>query len=182
MSQKKRAWLMSFVILIVGCIAVFSQTADEKDAAPDVPDAIAVPTGQEVVLFAKAKGSQICTCQAGADGKFSWVLKGPDAELRDRKDKVIGEHSAGPTWKLKDGSEITGKAMAHVESLDPDSVPWLLLNVLSNSGKGALAKATSIQRVHTHGGMPAGACDESQKGSETKSAYTADYYFYAAAK
>lgn len=181
MSQK-RARLMPFVILIVGCIAASSQTTEEKDAAPDVPDAIAVPAGQQVVLFAKAKGSQIYTCQAGADGKFSWVLKGPDAELRDRKDKVIGEHSAGPTWKLKDGSEITGKAMAHVESLDPDSVPWLLLNVVSNSGKGALGKATSIQRVHTHGGIPGETCDESHKDSETKSAYTADYYFYAAAK
>ena len=44
-----------------------------------------------------------------ADGKFAWTLKAPDAELKDRKDKVIGQHSAGPTWKLKDGSEVTGK-------------------------------------------------------------------------
>ena len=155
-----------------------------KEAAPDVPDAIAVPSGLEPVLFVRAKGSQIYTCQAGADGKFSWTLKGPEAELKDRKDKVIGQHSAGPTWKLKDGSEVTGKAVAHVDSLDADSIPWLLVNVESHAGKaGLLTNVTTIQRVHTHGGKPGNdACDESHKGAETKSDYTADYYFYAPAK
>jgi hypothetical protein len=158
--------------------------APAKESAPDVPDAIAVPAGLEPVLFVRAKGSQIYTCQAGADGKFSWTLKGPEAELKDRKDKVIGQHSAGPTWKLKDGSEVTGKAVGHIESLDPDSIPWLLVNVESHAGKtGLLTNVTTIQRVHTHGGKPGNdACDESHKGAETKSEYTADYYFYAPAK
>jgi Protein of unknown function (DUF3455) len=103
--------------------------------------------------------------------------------LKDRKDKVIGQHSAGPTWKLKDGSEVTGKVAAKVDSLDPDSVPWLLLNVTTNSEKGQLAKVTTIQRVHTHGGQPGSdACDESHKDAETKSSYTADYYFFAPMK
>jgi hypothetical protein len=150
------------------------------ESAPDVPDAIAVPSGLEPVLSVRASGSQIYNCQAGADGKFAWTLKAPDAELKDRKDKVIGQHSAGPKWTLKDGSDVTGKAAGHVDALDADSVPWLLLNVTSNSGKGALAKVTTIQRVHTHGGMPQGyGCDESHKGDETKSSYTADYFFFA---
>jgi len=88
-----------------------------------------------------------------------------------------------PTWKLKDGSEVTGKAAAHVDALDPESVPWLLVTVVSNGGKGQLASVTSIQRVHTHGGQPPGyGCDESHKDAETKSSYTADYYFFAPAK
>jgi hypothetical protein len=179
-----RAWRAVSVALVLAASAAIAQdNLPQKDVAPDVPDAITVPSGLEVVLFAKGKGSQIYTCQAGGDGKFSWTLKGPDAELRDRKDKVIGQHSAGPTWKLKDGSEVTGKAAAHVDSLDPDSVPWLLINVVSNSGKGELAKVTVIQRVHTHGGKPGGeACDESHKDAETKSDYTADYYFFAPEK
>lgn len=158
--------------------------AAAKESAPDVPDAIAVPAGLEPVLFVRAKGSQIYTCQAGADGKFTWTLKGPDAELKDRKDKVIGQHSAGPKWTLKDGSEVTGKAVAHVDSLDADSIPWLLVNVESHAGKaGLLTNVTTIQRVHTHGGKPGNdACDESHKDAETKSEYTADYYFYAPAK
>ena len=151
----------ALVALLVFSLAASAQknTKDTRDAevnesAPDVPDAIAVPEGVQPVLFVHAKGSQIYTCQAGPDGKFAWTLKGPDAELKDRKDKVIGQHVAGPTWKLKDGSEVTGKAAAHVDSLDSDSVQWLLLDVVNNSGKGALAKVTKIQRVHTHGGKP----------------------------
>jgi hypothetical protein len=157
--------------------------APAKESAPDVPDAITVPAGVEPVLFARGKGTQIYTCQADAEGKFSWTLKGPDAELKDRKDKVIGQHSIGPTWKLKDGSEVTGKAIAHVESLDPDSIPWLLVNVVNNAGKGALASVTTIQRVHTHGGKPGSdPCDQSHKDAVTKSDYTADYYFFAPTK
>ena len=155
----------------------------QQEAAPDVPDAIAIPEGLQPVLFVRASGSQIYTCQADDAGKYSWTLKAPEAELKDRKDKVIGQHSAGPTWKLKDGSEVKGKKVAEVDSLDSDSIPWLLLDVVSNSGKGALAKVTKIQRVHTHGGKPGNdPCDESHKGAETKSAYSADYYFYAPAK
>jgi hypothetical protein len=157
--------------------------APTQESAPDVPDAIAVPAGLEPVLSLHAKGSQIYSCQADADGKYSWTLKAPDAELTDRKDKAIGQHSAGPKWTLKDGSEVTGKAAAHVNALDPDSIPWLLVNVTSNSGKGQLAKVTAIQRVHTHGGKaPDGGCDESHKGEETKSSYSADYYFFAPSK
>lgn len=155
----------------------------QKEAAPDVPDAIAIPAGIEVILFTHASGSQIYSCQAGADGKFSWTLKAPDAELRDRNGKVIGQHSAGPTWKLKDGSEVTGKAVAHVDSLDADSIPWLLVNVVSHAGKGLLANVTTIQRVHTHSGKPGNdACDAAHKDSESKSSYTADYYFFGPTK
>jgi len=157
--------------------------APQKEPAPDVPDAIQAPANEEVVLLAHAVGSQIYTCTAGADGKFAWVLKGPDAELRDRNDKVIGQHSAGPSWKLKDGSEVTGKMAAKVDALDPASIPWLLLKAVSHLGNGLLSNVTTMQRVRTHGGQPpAEGCDEGDKGRETKSSYTADYYFYAPAK
>lgn len=170
-------------ILFGALVAARQKDAPASESSPDVPDAIAIPEGLRPVLFAHAKGSQVYTCQAGTDGKYEWVLKGPEAELKDRKDKVIGEHVAGPTWKLKDGSEITAKAVAHVDSLDPDSVPWLLLEVVNNSKKGALADVTKVQRVHTHGGKSGNdACDEGHKGTETKSDYTADYYFFAPAK
>jgi Protein of unknown function (DUF3455) len=102
------------IVLVSSSSLVRAQSNSQKDApaqeiAPDVPDAIAVPAGLEPVISLHAKGSQIYTCQAGADGKFGWTLKGPDAELSDRKEKVIGQHLADPTsklptWKLKDGS------------------------------------------------------------------------------
>jgi hypothetical protein len=180
----------SILRVVIIALSMFStitlaaqKDAPAKESAPDVPDAIAIPTGLEPVLFVHASGSQIYTCKAGEDGKLTWTLKAPEAELKDRKDKVVGQHSAGPTWKLKDGSEVTGKAAAHVDSLDPDSIPWLLVSVVNNSKKGALADVTTIQRVHTHGGKPGNdPCDESHKDAETKSNYTADYYFFAPAK
>jgi hypothetical protein len=133
-------------------------------------------------VFAHAKGSQIYTCQSGSDGKFAWTLKAPEADLFDGKnpDKMIGHHAAGPSWMLGDGSKVTGKAAARTDSPEVNSVPWLLLNVTSNDGKGLLANVTVIQRLNTHGGKaPDVGCDDAHKGAETKTAYTADYYFYA---
>jgi hypothetical protein len=172
-------------VLIFGSLFAISQAKDAptKEFPPDVPDAIQVPAGEEVVLYAHATGSQVYTCQAAAGDRFNWTLKGPEAELHDRHDKVIGQHSAGPTWTLKDGSAVTGKAAAQVDSLDADSIPWLLVKVASHSGNGQLSKVTTIQRVHTKGGKPpADGCDAAHSGAESKSSYTADYFFFAPAK
>jgi hypothetical protein len=163
--------------------SLFPSAQAQKASQPDVPAAIQAPPGEQVVLLAHASGSQIYTCQAGGDSKLAWTLKAPDAELKDQKGKVIGSHFAGPTWKLNDGSEVTGKAAAHVDSPDPGSVPWLLVKATGHSGTGLLANVTTIQRVNTHGGKPpADGCDASHPGAETKSSYTADYYFYSPAK
>jgi hypothetical protein len=179
------ATILALAVVIPGTTLANAQAKDApvKEERPDVPDSIQAPAGEEVVLLAHATGSQVYTCQAAADGKFTWTLKAPDAELHDRKDKVIGTHFAGPTWKLKDGSEVTGKAAAKVDALDPGSIPWLLVKVVSHAGSGLLASVTTIQRVRTHGGQPpAEGCDAAHKDAETKSSYTADYYFYAPAK
>jgi len=182
--RKRRSHTAVIGLLFLAVAAGNAQKdARPKEPPPDVPDAIAVPARLEVVLLAHASGAQIYTCQAGADGKFAWTLKAPDADLKDRKDKVIGHHSDGPTWKLNDGSEVTGKAAAHVDALDPESLPWLLVNVVTHAGKGLLANVTTIQRVHTHGGQPPDSgCDESHKNEDTRNNYTADYYFYAPAQ
>lgn len=163
--------------------ATQSKDVPYEESPPDVPDAIAAPADEKVILLAHATGSQVYTCQAGSNGKYAWMLKAPEAQLFNRKDKVIGEHSAGPTWKLKDGSEVTGKAAAKVDAIDPASIPWLLVKVVSHSGNGQMSNVTTIQRVRTHGGQPpAEGCDEAHKGGETKSSYSADYYFYAPSK
>jgi hypothetical protein len=173
---------VSFFSLASAALLANAQATPQNEPAPDVPDAIQAPAGLQVVAYAHATGAQIYTC-TGADGKFTWTLKGPDAELHDRKDKVIGHHSIGPTWKFSDGSEVTGKAAAKVDSLDPESVPWVLVSVVSHAGKGLLSEVTTIQRVRTHGGQtPADGCDAAHANAETKSSYTADYYFYAPGK
>ena len=151
---------------------------------PDVPDKIKAPVGEEVVLQAHASGSQIYVCQPGADGKLAWALKAPEADLRDQQGAIIGRHYAGPTWKDNDGSEVTGKAVARVDSPDSDSIPWLLVTATGHSGEGMLSRVTSIQRIHTKAGMPppAADCNPAKQNGEVKSSYTADYYFYAPAK
>ncbi len=151
---------------------------------PDVPDKIKAPAGEEVVLVAHASGSQIYVCQSGTDGKPAWTLKAPDAELHDQQGAVIGRHYAGPTWQDNDGSEVTGKAVARVDSPDPNAIPWLLVTATGHSGNGVLSRTTTIQRIHTRGGLAPSAadCTASKQNQESKSSYTADYYFYAPAK
>jgi len=171
--------------LLLGLAATIGvQAGAYAVSAPDVPDQIKAPAGERLVFRAHASGTQIYVCQQGVDGKSVWTLKAPEAQLHDRTGAVVGHHYAGPTWKHNDGSEVTGKASAKVDSPDPDSIPWLLLAATGHSGAGVFAQVTSIQRIHTKGGhAPAAAtCDSSKLGAETKIPYTADYYFYAPAK
>src|SRR5882762_6116780 len=125
-----------------------------QESRPDVPEKIKAPAGEHLVLVAHATGFQIYSCQVGVDGQPAWSLKAPEAELRDIKDQVIGRHYVGPTWKHNDGSEVTGKLVAKVDSPDADSIPWLLLTSDKHSGTGALQDVSSIQRIHTKGGQP----------------------------
>ena len=153
--------------------------------APEVPDAIKVQPGEKVLLRARASGVQIYVCGTGTDGKPEWTLKAPDAELLDEQGAVIGHHSAGPSWKHRDGSAVNGKATAHVDAPDRDSIPWLLIAATSHSGKGVLASVTSVQRINTHGGQPPApsGCTSSGTGRRVREArvpYRADYYFYVA--
>src|SRR5215470_10069909 len=172
--------MLSIVVILGAAI----HTSAQGISGSDVPEKLKAPAGEELILKAHAIGSQIYVCQAGADGKYSWTLKAPDAELGDQKGVIIGHHSAGPSWKHTDGSEIKGKAVARVDAPDSDSIPWLLLTVTDRSGNGVLSRVTSIQRVHTKGGQPpaAGNCSAQVQNAEVKSSYTADYYFYAPAK
>src|SRR5271157_1351145 len=165
-------------------IGIATLASGQGVSRPDVPDKIKAPAGEEVVLQVQASGSQIYVCQPGTDGKLAWVLKAPDAELHDQRGAIIGRHYAGPTWKHNDGSELTGKAVARVDSPDSDSIPWLVVSVTAHSGDGVLSRVTSIQRIHTKGGLPppAADCNTPKQNLEVKSSYTADYYFYAPAK
>jgi hypothetical protein len=148
---------------------------------PNVPNSIQPPEGEDLVLMVRATGFQIYICRPDAEGKPAWTLKAPEADLFDEQGKVIGKHFGGPTWQLNDGSQITGKMAAKADAPDAAAIPWLLVTVTSNSGKGALSRVTTIQRVNTVSGLPPAAaeCSESSGEVEFKSSYSADYYFYA---
>ena len=172
--------------LFFGCClaaaAVITPFADaQADTAPEVPSSIRAPGGQKVIWRAHASGAQVYVCQVGSDSEPPhWMLKAPEAELRNDNGTLIGQHYAGPTWKHEDGSEVTGKVVARADSPDSMSIPWLLLTAAGHRGSGVLSRVTSIQRIHTKGGQtPAAPCDAAKLGTESKSPYTADYYFYA---
>jgi len=175
---------MNRLFQVVGAIGVLVAAQGQGPARPEVPENLRAPAGEEVILAAQATGVQIYVCQAGADKNFAWVLKSPEADLADATGKKIAHHSAGPTWKHVDGSEVTGKVIAKQDAPKPNAIPWLLLAAASHSGKGTFSRVTSIQRIHTQGGLPpkANTCDPSANGKESRSAYSADYYFYAPAR
>lgn len=189
-------------ILTVATVLGFTALAQAQTPAPkpsDIPASLQAPADEQLILQTHATGWQIYTCGAGTDGEPQWTLKAPDADLHDKKGAVVGHHDAGPSWKYKDGSQVIGKAVAHVDAPDvkgkaapriaarrkaAPSIPWLLLTAIGHSGDGLFARVTSIQRLHTEGGQPppAAECDPSKPSAAVRSSYTADYYFYAPAK
>jgi hypothetical protein len=175
---------MNHFFLALAWINFLLVPSAQMQARPEVPENLKAPAGEEVVLVGHATGSQIYVCQAGTDQKLAWALKGPEADLVDAQGKKIIHHFAGPTWKHNDGSEVTGKVVAKQDAPKPDAVAWLLLTAATHTGSGILSRVTTIQRIHTEGGLPpnASACTAAATGTESKSAYTADYYFYAPAK
>ncbi len=172
---------MNRLIQVAGAIGMLLAAQGQGPARPEVPESLKAPAGEQVILAAHATGVQIYVCQAGADQKFAWVLKAPEAELTDATGKKIAHHFAGPTWKHADGSEVKGKVIAKQDAPKPEAIPWLLLTAASHTADGVFSRVTSIQRIHTGGGMPpsASTCDASASGKESRSAYSADYYFYA---
>jgi hypothetical protein len=164
-------------------LALTAALRAQSIAAPKVPDDLKAAADEHVVLLAHASGAQIYTCARNAMGAAAWVLKGPDARLRDGHDKPVGEHSIGPKWTYKDGSSITAKAVAHIDALDPNAIPWLKLQVTEHAGKGLFDEVTTVQRIRTHGGTApdSPACTTANQNEQVSVPYTADYYFYAPA-
>jgi Protein of unknown function (DUF3455) len=160
-------------------LAAASTVLSFSIAAQEVPQQLQPPANEQLLLRVHAKGDQVYTCKA--DGvQFTWALKAPDAQLFDKDGKPFGKHFAGPSWEANDGSRVTGKAIANTPSPDADSIPWLLINIVSHEGSGVLSRATSIQRLNTKGGKAsASGCDASHVGQEVRVPYSADYMFYA---
>jgi hypothetical protein len=142
-------------------------------AALAIPAGLSVPDDLSLLLTAKASGVQIYMCDPAST---AWKLKGPDAALADESGKMIGKHYGGPTWELADGSLVTGEVTAKDPGPSAAAIPWLLLKVASNGGKGRLAGARAIQRVATEGGVAPG--QTCQAGQEIKVPYRATYLFY----
>jgi uncharacterized protein DUF3455 len=138
-----------------------------------LPAAIAA-NGETTVLTVHAVGQQLYDCKPGADGKLVWTFNAPQATLTI-DGKVVGHHSAGPTWELDDGSSIVGKAVGNAPGAKADDIPWLKLEVVSHNGNGKLSDVTTVQRINTVGGVLKDSCD--RQGAGRGMPYSADYVF-----
>ena len=133
---------------------------------------------------------------------FAWKLFTPEATLFNDDEKQIITHFFSPnpfengtiraTWQhSRDTSTVW--AMTIASSSDPNfvaagAIPWLLLEVVGTepgpTGGDRLTRTTFIQRLNTSGGIaPSDGCAESLDIGKTAFVpYTADYFFYKAAK
>jgi hypothetical protein len=166
---------LAFATLIAATSAGLSFSV----AAQDVPQQLQPPANEQLLLQVHAKGDQVYICKSEGT-QIAWTLKAPDAQLFDKEGKLFGRHFAGPSWEANDGSLVIGKAVANSPSPDANSIPWLLVTILSHDGSGVLSRVTTIQRLNTKGGKaPESGCDASHVSQEVRVSYSADYRFYA---
>jgi Protein of unknown function (DUF3455) len=177
-----REFVPTLVHLVIATLLFASPQLAQNSTQPEqqeIPPALQPPVNEKLILQLHGSGDQIYTCKSES-GQFSWTLKAPDAQLIDIKGQPFGKHFAGPTWQSNDGTRITGKVSVILDSPDVESIPWLLLKVVSHTGNGILSRATTIQRLHTQGGKaPSDGCDSDHVSQEVRVAYSADYLFYA---
>jgi hypothetical protein len=146
-------------------------------AARAQTDPTAPPAGTTALLELTGVGVQIYVCKDQPGGP-AWAFVAPEANLMDHATEA-GTHSAGPTWTLKDGSQVKGQVVATRPAPDADAIPWLLLKAVETSGLGKFAGVRYIRRSDTSGGKArAGGCDASHLGSTDRVPYKATYTFY----
>jgi hypothetical protein len=142
-----------------------------------VPEALAPARDEQFALTVAARGVQVYECRAAAGGAPKWAFVAPEAELLDAQGRIVGTHGAGPHWLAHDGSRLQGTVKARAEAPRAgDDIPWLLLATTSSGPQGAFSSVTSIQRVHTAGGLaPATACEAE---GVARVPYTAQYRLF----
>ncbi len=129
-------------------------------------------------IEAFGKGVQIYRCTAG-DQTFTWMLKAPEATLRDASGQLIGKHFAGPTWQAADGSAVVGEPLNASPSPRAGAIAWIVLRVKSHTGDGQMSAVQYIVRTNTKGGQaPAAGCDSSHVNAEVRVPYSATYLFF----
>lgn len=181
--SKVTALLVAVVVvalMLAGCAGM------QPAASADVPAKLRPGENESLAMVTAARGVQIYECRASVDrtGEYEWAFVAPEAELFDASGtKKIGKHYAGPHWESADGSVIVGAVKERADAPVDGSIPWLLLSAKSVGPEGSFSKVTSVQRVHTVGGVaPKGGCFAAEKGMQLRIGYSADYIFFAPAK
>ena len=161
-------WLAAAVAVLAACTGV------PATLKPEGPQHLTERVG--------ARGVQIyeCRAQPNVPGGAQWAFVAPEAELLDARGNVTGKHYAGPHWESLDGSKIVGAVKARSDAPQAGAIPWLLLSAKSVGGPGRYANVTSVQRIHTVGGIaPSKVCDNSTLGAIERVPYSADYVLFS---
>jgi hypothetical protein len=171
------AAILMLVTILLSAAQLFAQESQ-------VPPAIAVLGEVSTAVF-HAEGVQIYQCESSARHQFTWQPREPIATLI-LDGETVGRQYAGLRWghvdetKLRwdhvDGSAVQAKIVADAPGASPDDIPWLRLDVISQTGDGALYGVTAVQRINTKGGMAQGSCEKA--GSYLDVPYSADYVFW----
>jgi hypothetical protein len=175
-SKAAAAFLTAFlaVLVVAGCAAM--------QGAAAVPENLRPGAGESLAMIVPARGVQIYECRASKDkaGEYDWAFVAPEADLFDPSgSKKIGSHYAGPHWEAADGSRVQGTVKEHADAPSGDAIPWLLLAAKSVGPEGSFSRVSSVQRLHTSGGLaPSGGCFAAEDGMRLRIGYSADYYFY----
>jgi hypothetical protein len=172
-----------FVLLAVASFAAQSARANESDRGPELPlplcQSIEVEAGNEVAFHTYAVGVQVYRWNGA-----SWAFVEPVANLYADKGfrGQVGTHYAGPTWESNSGSKVVSRRVQGTGCTpDANAIPWLKLETVTADGPGIFGGVTFIQRVNTTGGV-APAAPGTFVGEEARVPYTAEYFFYRAAK
>ena len=172
MSHRIRLFVSAAFLIVVTFVSSLSVLATQE---AEVPPQLQPPVDEQLLFQLHAKGDQIYACKSES-AQFNWTLKAPTLSFSTQP---FGKHFAGPTWQANDGTRVTGKAAVSIASPDAESIPWLLVKVVSHDGNGALSRATTIQRLNTKGGKaPGSGCDSDHVNQEVRVPYSADYFFY----
>lgn len=201
--RKASIQLMRRILFIVaGIVFTLTLTISQSQLAragsapitpPDVPSIIQVPAGNQPFRVAHAVGTQdyVCLSTGWASANY-----GPQATLFNEDNEQIlthflsaypvGSGSFFPTWQDSHDTSIVWASPVQDAKYTPDptAIAWLLLKVVGKAvgptGGDKMIVTTYIQRLNTTGGLkPTTSCSE---GDKYLVPYTADYYFYKAAK
>ena len=141
---------------------------------------------EEPAFMLSGSGVHIYECRVmandatvnAATNTFAWSFVAPDATLFEGSRSVARLSSPNLIESTSDRGGVSGLVRA-TQQAGGDNLPWTAMQARPVGDSGQFAGVTSIQRVNTRGGMaPANGCNADTAGSETRVAYSADYYFY----
>jgi hypothetical protein len=134
------ALLLLLLLTLIFLVAPVSEGQGHDHRLPDLGECrdLRVPPGNRLESHAFGVGVQIYTWTG-----TTWSFVSPEALLfADPGDHdLVGFHFAGPTWDSLSGSKVVG-AVTQSCTPNPDAIPGLLVEAVSNEGHGIFQRVS----------------------------------------